>query len=151
MSKTKPHSTIRNADIEAISRVIYLMQDIKILEERRDWTRDRLHRLTRGLSGMPRGGGGPQGMDDTFAKLSEMDDRHLAMMQRFTQELTHAEWRINTIPDPRMRTFVTMVYMLHAGKNQVMRELNLTEWDYRTAKEAVERAESMEKVPWMRI
>jgi hypothetical protein len=144
-------SRVKNADLDAVSRVIYLMQDIRMLEERRDWTRERLHRLTKGLSGMPRGGGGPQGMDDTFAKLSELDDKHREKLRRCTLELTLAEGRINAIPDPRMRTFVTMVYLMHTGKDQVMRELNLTEWGYRQAKEAVENAASMEKVPGMNL
>ncbi len=140
--------SIKNGDIALLSKVLYLMQEIRMLEDKRDWIHGRMCRVTRGLSGMPRGGGGPQGMEETFARLSELDEKHAKQLKRCTKDLEKAEAIVNAIPDADMRTFVSMAYMRRMTKEEVMGELNMTEWDYRKLKEKIESAESMEKVRW---
>ena len=44
--------------------------------------------------------------------------------------------------------FVEMVYIQHKSKRQVCREMLMSDWEYRQARQAVESAENMEKVRW---
>lgn len=143
------YKKINNRDIPLLFCVLYTMQDIRMLEEKRDFTHEQLKRATKGLTGMPPGGGGPHGMEETFAKLAELDEQHAEKIKQYAEELSMAEKIINGIPPERgMRTFVEMVYMKHMRKEEVMAEINLTEWEYRKARERIEKAESMAKVKW---
>ena len=138
----------RNRDIPLLSRVLCIMQDIYGLEENREWTRDRLFQTTRYLTGMPGGKGGSRGLEDTIAKISAMDDRHAAMLREYARELETAEQILNSIQSRNMRTFVCMYYIRHCTREEVCAELGMTEWGFRKAKEAIEKAERMEKADW---
>lgn len=139
---------MHNKDIQKLRRVLYTMQDIRMLEERRDFTWESMRRTTKALSGMPPGGGGPKGMEETFAKLSELDEKHAEKLKQYARELEEAEKIINGISRRSMRTFVSMAYLFGMSKDEVMEELNMKEWEYRRAREKIEKAKSMRDVPW---
>ena len=139
---------IRNRDITILQRVIYVMQEIRALEARRLWQKDRMQNITQHLSGMPRGGSGPTGLDAAFAALDELEEEHKERVKEYARELKAAERIINEIPNRNMRIFVTMMYVENIPPGKVRSELNMTERGFRTARHVVEQAEDMASVRW---
>lgn len=138
---------IKNRDIPKLQKVVSLMQDIRALEERRLWQRERMINITQHLSGMP-GSGEPHGLDAAYAALSELETEHQELVKAYTRELKAAENTINSIGNPAMRTFITLMYVLDMEPRDVKAELNMTEWGFRRARKAVEQARSMDMVVW---
>lgn len=138
---------IKNRDIPRLQRVVSLMQDIKALEERMLWERERMVNITQHLSWAP-GGGAQRGLDAAYAALSGLEEEHQKMVQAYARELKRTERVLNGIGNPRMRTFVALMYVLDRPPGEVRSELNLTEWGFRRARQAVEQAKSMERVIW---
>lgn len=143
----EPAIRIKNRDIPKLQKVVSLMQDIRLLEERRVWLRDRMTNISLHLSGMP-GSGQPRGLDAAYAALSELESEHQELVKSYVRELKAAERLINGISNPCMRTFVTMMYLENLSPKEVRSELNLTEWGFKRARETVEQAHDMESVKW---
>ena len=143
----EPAIRIKNRDIPRLQKVVSLMQDIRVLEERRLWMRDRMTNISLHLSGMP-GSGQPRGLDAAYAALSELESEHQELVKNYVRELKAAERMINSISNPCMRTFVTLMYMLDMDSRDVKAELNMTEWGFRRARTAVEQADGMDRVVW---
>lgn len=139
---------IKNRDIPILSRVIYAMQDARIIERRIDWQEDQLGNITVNMSGMPRGSGPASGFDATYAALDYLCEQHKEQLSMYMRELKEAEKIINSIENPKMRTFVVMMYVEELPKAVVRRELNMTEYAFNKAKHAIEQAESMSAVVW---
>ena len=139
---------IRNRDIPVLSRVIYAMQDARMSERRIDWQEDQLGNITVNMSGMPRGSGPASGFDATYAALDYLCEQHKEQLSMYMRELKEAEKIINAIQNPKMRTFVVMMYVEELPKAVVRRELNMTEYAFNKAKHAIEQAESMSAVVW---
>lgn len=139
---------IRNRDIPVLSRVIYAMQDARMIERRIDWQEDQLGNITVNMSGMPRGSGPASGFDATYAALDYLCEQHKEQLSMYMRELKEAEKIINGIQNPKMRTFVVMMYVEELPKAVVRRELNMTEYAFNKAKHAIEQAESMSAVVW---
>lgn len=143
----EPAIRIKNRDIPRLQKVVSLMQDIRVLEERRLWLRDRMTNITQHLSGMP-GSGELHGLDAAYAMLSELETEHQELVKAYVRELKAAENTINSIGNPAMRTFVTLMYVLDMEPRDVKAELNMTEWGFRRARKAVEQATGMDMVVW---
>lgn len=139
---------IKNRDIPILSRVIYAMQDARMIERRIDWQEDQLGNITVNMSGMPRGGSPASGFDATYAALDYLCEQHKEQLSIYMRELKEAEKIINGIKNPKMRTFVRMMYVEELPKAVVRRELNMTEYAFNKAKHAIEQAESMSAVVW---
>ena len=139
---------IANKDIPLLARIKYIMQDIQSLEERIEWQYDRMFSVTARLSGMPGGKGMPSGFDAAFAAISELSDLHKAQLQRYTKELKKAQKILSGIESPTMRTFVTMLYVDDAPATAVREKLGMTEYGFKRARDAVEKAGSMKSVVW---
>ena len=139
---------IKNRDIPILSRVIYAMQDARMIERRIDWQEDQLGNITVNMSGMPRGSGPASGFDATYAALDYLCEQHKEQLSMYMRELKEAEKIINAIQNPKMRTFVVMMYVEELPKAVVRRELNMTEYAFNKAKHAIEQAESMSAVVW---
>lgn len=139
---------IKNRDIPILSRVIYAMQDARIIEKRIDWQADQLGSITVNMNGMPRGSGPASGFDATYAALDYLCEQHKEKLSMYMHELKEAEKIINNIKNPKMRTFVVMMYVEELPKAVVRRELNMTEYAFNKAKHAIEQAESMSAVVW---
>lgn len=139
---------IKNRDIPILSRVIYAMQDARIIERRIDWQADQLGNITVNMNGMPRGSGPASGFDATYAALDYLCEQHKEKLSMYMHELSEAEKIINGIENPKMRTFVVMMYVEELPKAVVRRELNMTEYAFNKAKHAIEQAESMKAVIW---
>ena len=114
---------IRNKDLILLSRVLCIMQDVCSLEKRMAWQYDRMFGVTAHITGMPGGKGAPSGFDAAFAA-------------------------INSIPSRTMRTFVVMLYVDNLPATTVRRELNMTEYGFTRARNAVEQARDMQSVVW---
>ena len=139
---------IKNRDIPILSRVIYAMQDARMIERRIDWQEDQLGNITVNMSGMPRGSGPASGFDATYAALDYLCEQHKEQLSMYMRELKEAEKIINSIENTKMRTFVVMMYVEELPKAVVRRELNMTEYAFNKAKHAIEQAESMSAVVW---
>jgi hypothetical protein len=139
--------TIKNRDIPKLQRVVSLMQDIRMLEERAQWTRERMVNITQHLS-WASGNGEPRGLDAAYAALSGLETEHQEAVRAYARELKAAERILNSIGSPRMRTFVMMMYVLDLPPRAVRNELNMTEWGFKRARQAVEQAKSMDRVVW---
>ena len=138
---------VANADIIALSEVWYLMQDIVSLEKRREWQRERMSSMAQHLSGMP-GGGAPAGLDTAFAEVSELEERHRMMVERYCKMLSRAEAIINGIENTSMQTFVRMMYLDNVPAREVRMRLNMTRRTFERARKAVEQAPNMASVKW---
>ena len=139
---------IKNRDIPILQRVVFVMQDIRALEERREWQKSRLNNISQHLSGMPRGGSGPVGLDAAFAALDELEEEHKELVKEYYRELKAAQRIINGIRNRFMRTFVTMMYVENIQSGKVRSELNMTERGFRSAREAVEQSPDMANIVW---
>jgi hypothetical protein len=139
---------IRNRDIPLLGRVVSVMQDIRVLEERASFERGRTQNITQHLSGMPRGGGVSAGFEAAFAAIAGLEEEHRERVMDYARELREAERILNAIPNRNMRTFVMMMYVENLPPAKVILELNMTEWAFRLARTAVEQAKDMESVQW---
>ena len=148
MSTNDEKTLIRNRDIPKLQRVYYIMQDIVSLENRRDWQKDRMTNITSHLSGMPGGGGAKGGMEDAFARISDIEEKHRLLVKKYTRELRHAEQIINGIENENMRTFVMMMYVDNIPAVEVRERLNMTRRGFERAKTSVEQAVCMRDVVW---
>ena len=139
---------IKNRDILVLQRVIAVMQEVRALEERREWQDKRRFNIMQLLTGMPRGGTGPTGLDAALASLDELADEQKERVKEYTRELRAAERIINGIANLNMRTFVMMMYVENIPPGKVRSELNMTEWAMKSARNAVEQARDMASVRW---
>ena len=147
--KTMPEPVkVRNKDILILARVRTAMRDVTNIEEMREWIQDRMYNITQHLSGMPGGSSMPRGLDDTYARLSELDDEHKEKCRNFMEELTAAEEILNRIQDEDMKTFVVMKYVMDIPGVEIMRQLNMSEWKYKQARRCIEQATGMTSAPW---
>lgn len=139
---------IKNRDIPLLSRVLYVMQDVCRLETRHEWQRERMYNITQKITGMPGGKGQPSGFDAAFAALDELCDEQRGRISAYMQELKTAERIINSIESRTMRTFVVMMYVDCLPPDKVRKELCMTEWGFRRARDSVEQAPDMQSVVW---
>ena len=139
---------VKNRDIPLLSEILYIMQDVCHIEERRDWQRDRMENITQHLTGMPGGGGLPKGLDDAFALLSEIDEEHEARCREYVRQLRRAQKILNSIESRTMRTFVMMKYIMDVPDTEIRDELNMTRRGFDRARRAVEEAPNMAAVKW---
>ena len=139
---------VRNRDIPLLSDVFYIMQEVRLIEQRRDWQRDRMVNITQHLTGMPGGGGMPKGLDEAFALLSELDEEHEQRCKDYVRQLKAAQKILNGIESRSMRAFVTMKYVMNVPDTEIRRELNMTRTGFNRARRCVESAECMATVKW---
>lgn len=139
---------IRNKDLILLSRVLCIMQDVCSLEKRMAWQYDRMFGVTAHITGMPGGKGAPSGFDAAFAAISGLSEEYKERVQTYVRELKAAERIINSIPSRTMRTFVVMLYVDNLPATTVRRELNMTEYGFTRARNAVEQARDMQSVVW---
>lgn len=139
---------IKNRDIPMLARVLCVMQDICSLEKRREWQRERMYNISQRMTGMPGGKGMPSGLDSMLAAIDGIDEEHRERIASYTRELKAAERIINGIPSRTMRTFVVMMYVDGLPPEKVRKELNMTEWGFRRARDCIEQAVDMQSVVW---
>ena len=139
----------RNRDIETLARTLPAMAEAEKMEERRAWERARLTEAkSMRITGMPGGGGLPQGMDAAMARLSDLEDEHAEKIAMYAKALKASEKILNGIENEEMRAFVLLRYVWGESMENVKAALNLSEWGARRAREAIEEAESMAAVRW---
>lgn len=139
---------VRNKDIPLLTEILYIMQDVCLLEQRRDWQHDRMTSITQHLTGMPGGGGLPKGYDSAFAILAEIDEEHEAQCKEYARQLRKAQKILNGIESQTMRTFVLMKYVFDVPDVKIRQELNMTWRGFDRARRAVEDAPNMAAVKW---
>ena len=140
---------VRNRDLILLSQVVRIMQDIRLIEERRKWQYERMFSITQHISGMPGGGRAPHGLDEAFSALSELDHAHGEKCREYVMQLKRAEKVINQIESAEMRTFVVMKYMTDAPDTEIREALNMTRRGFERARRCVEDAACMAEVKWM--
>lgn len=139
---------IRNRDIPLLAKVLCIMQEIRMVEERRAWQRERLTNITPQLTGMPGGGGLPKGMEEAFAVLSELEEDQAKQCREYAEALKKAQKILNGIESENMRTFVEMKYVFDTPDTEIRRELNMTRRGFEQARKCVEEAPDMHHVRW---
>lgn len=137
-----------NRDIPILSRIFYVMQDIRSLQHRSDFNTEQLYSTTKRLTGMPGGGGMPHGFDAILGELEEVNHEYGEMIARYVAELKQAEKILNGIEKREMQTFVRALYVDQLAQTEVMRELEMTEYQFAKARKCVEEAENMRSVKW---
>lgn len=141
-------AVIRNRDIPLLAEVLCVMQDIRMVEERRKWQRDRMTNITPRLTGMPGGGGMPKGYEEAFAILSELDEDQAKQCVEYGKILKKAQEILNGIQSISMRTFVKMKYVFNSPDVEIRKELNMTRRGFDRARKCVEEAPDMASVRW---
>lgn len=140
---------VKNKDIIVLAQVLYIMASVCNAERRREWQKERMYNITQHYSGMPGSGGGvPAGLDATFAAIAEIDEEHAEKLAEYVKDLKAAEAILNDIESQTMRTFVEMKYVMDIPNQEIMRELNMTDYGFKQAKKAIEQAEDMKHVDW---
>ena len=137
-----------NQDIPLLTRIFYILKEAESVERRGEWTYERLFNITRRMTGMPIGGGNAPGMDGTLAEVEELNRIYGDKLAECIKALKDAERILNGIESANMRTFVQMYYIDDISKAEIMRELNMTEWKFNSARQRIEEAECMKKVVW---
>ena len=138
---------VRNADILVLQRAAYAMQDICALEEQLKWQEDRRFFAAQRF-GQSRSGGSKAGLEAGLAAMDETKRRYEERLAECKEELKAAEKIIGGIRNANMRTFVVMVYVMMLAGREVRMRLNMSEYAFRQAREAIEQAESMEAAQW---
>ena len=139
----------QNKDIPILRKIMWTMQQVRSLEERAMWEKDRMNNVTSHLSFTPRGGSIPSGLDRAFASLSELEEKHKNEVIRYTRELKRAEAILNGIENGEMRTFVMMMYVEQLPHTEVRERLNMSRRKFDNARKAVEEAQDMGCVSWL--
>lgn len=139
---------VRNRDIPLLADVLSIMQEVREIEERREWQHARMFSITQHITGMPGGGGPTKGLDDAFSMLSEIDEEHEKRCCEYVKKLRSAESILNGIEDHAMRAFVTMKYIMNAPDAEIQRELGITRRGFDLARKCVEDAPCMAAVKW---
>lgn len=147
MAEQRQAKPVKNKDIQLLQRVNLLKLDVISLEKRVKWERDRLSNISQHLSASG-GGGREHGMDESFAAMSEAEERHRLLVKTYTQEIKKAERIIDSIASNQMRTMVTMLYLDNVADSAVRSVLNMSRWAYDSAKAAIENAACMADVRW---
>jgi len=149
MEKEKFHPvTIRNRDIPLLASVLSVMQDVCMVEQQRQWQRDRLTNITPRLTGMPGGGGLPKGLEEAFAAISELEENQANECIKYAEVMKKAQEILNGIESENMRTFVKMKYVFDTPDTDIRRELNMTRRGFDRARKCVEDAPNMASVKW---
>ncbi len=138
---------IKNKDIQLLREVHLIQMDIVSLEQRAEWERARMDAMTQNLSAAS-GGGVRRGMDDTFAAIEELEERHRMLVKQYTRVVKEAERIINGISSHQMRTLVTMLYLDNVPGSAVQSVLHMSRWAFENARSAIESAENMACVKW---
>ena len=144
--RVKP-TRIKNRDVPLLCDTLAVLQLLCKAEELREWQRERMVKITAGISGMP-GGGGAKGLDEALAALDEMDRSELVACKDYARHLRRVERVLNGIESLTMRSFVTLKYVAKAPDAEIRRVLNLTRRGYDRARKCVEEAEDMASVKW---
>lgn len=139
---------VRNRDIPLLANVLCVMQEVNATEQRRDWQRERMFKITQYLSGMPGGGGGPRGLDEAFARLAELDEEHEQSCKDYVRQLRMAQHVLDGISSQSMKAFVLMRYVMNMPDVEIRQELNMTRRGFERARRCIEEAESMEAAKW---
>jgi len=145
--KRRQPVVIRNLDIPILQEVMGCMQGVKQAEQRRQWQKDRLTRMTQSLTGMP-GGGGPKGLDSAIAAMDELSREEVAAYTDYVTQLRLAERILNEIPSVQMRSLVTLKYVMNRPDREIRDALAMTRGAYERTKRRIEQAERMTKVEW---
>ncbi len=140
--------TIRNRDIVLLSQILYMVQDVTMTEQKRQWMQDRLFAMSQHITGMPGGGGQPTGLEEPIAAIGELEEKYAKECREFLRDVSRAESILNHIQSRSMRTFVMMRYVFGIGNNEIMKRLNLKRRRFEQACKAVEQAPDMEHVIW---
>lgn len=142
---------IRNKDIPRLTRVVSVMQTVRANEEKRQWIRERMYGIPYQLCWTANGshsGSTPKGLLESYAQLSDLEEKYQEIIRRGIKALKEAENILNGIPYESMRAFVELAYVEQLGAKEIRGYLNLTERGYRTARESIENAPSMADVKW---
>ncbi|MBQ9252260.1 MAG: hypothetical protein IJ188_06470 [Clostridia bacterium] len=139
---------VKNRDIPKLTRMLYAVQDVSAAEQKRMWQQDRLWNMTQRITGMPGGGGTVKGLEEDLAAIEEIEGKYETERKGYIEELLEAEEILNGIPYPKMRTFVTMKYMLGMNRKDIMERLNMKKWAYADCCARIEQAEDMKHVNW---
>lgn len=148
LAEEREPAKIRNKDIPILTNILCIMQEIRQIEQRREWQQGRLYNISQHLTGMPGGSGTPKGLDDAFAILSEIDEEHNQRIRDYARQLRKAQKILNGISSVSMRTFVTMKYVMNVPDTEIRKELNLTRRGFDRARERIETASCMASVKW---
>lgn len=148
MEEKNTSITINNKDIPYLEQIHSVMALVTHLEERRAWQQDRMVFISQHLTGMPGGGGSPRGLEEAFARLSEIDDEHADKCKMYVGRLRKAQKILNSIENINMRTFVLLRYVIGASDMEIRKELNMTRRGFDRARKCVEEAQNMSAVKW---
>ncbi len=139
--------TIANRDIPLLREVLPIMQNINQTEMLREWQRERMTKITAGLSGMP-GGGDRKGLDDALSVLDELERNQIKACSEYGRILRRAQGILNQIQSISMRAFVMMKYVMGIPDAEIRRELGMTRRGFDRAIHAVQDAPDMASVKW---
>lgn len=143
----RPSRVVKNKDILLIQEVPLLQKDIVSLEQRKNWERARMDNISQHLSAF-QGGGSRIGMDETFADIEELEEKHRSLIKKYTRSVRRAERIINGITSHQMRTLVTMLYLDNVPDRAVQAVLRMSRWTFENARKTVEDAPNMDAVKW---
>lgn len=139
---------VRNRDIPKLAEVLAVMQSVNMAEQNAMWQQDRMFGTSQRITGMPGGKGVPKGLDAAFAALELAQKRQHREINGYLAKLRAAEKIINGIESATMRAFVEMMYVHCLPPDEVRKELNMTQWEFRSARKSIEDAEDMRSVEW---
>lgn len=138
---------IKNRDIPVLEGIIAVMADISSLENRMQWIRERQTNITAHLS-WTHGGGKITGLDESFAELSDIEEKYQKAIKRYTKETRKVERIVNGIQNRNMRAFVRLMYVDGKTNTEVIENLCMTRRGFENARDAVESADCMDTVIW---
>lgn len=147
MAEQRQAKQVKNQDIQVLQKVNSLKLEVVSLEKRAKWEREQMNNISNHLSSV-HAGGSRRGMDDSFAAMSEAEERHKLLAKLYTQEIKKAERIIDSIKSYQLRTMVTMLYLDNVSESAVRSVMHMSRWAFENAKNAIENAACMADVKW---
>lgn len=90
MAEARRIRVVENENLKALMKVRYLQADIESLELRELWERERMNRMTQQITACVGGSGGKGGMDEAFAAMADIEQRHRLLVKSYTRQIARA-------------------------------------------------------------
>lgn len=139
---------INNKDIRVLRESLYCKRLADSVAEQRQWENDQKIDISQHITGMPSAKGGVNGLDSTFARIDELQQKHRREVEKYIEATNKTDEILNGISNLNMRAFVRLMYVDQKPYVDIQKELNMSRRGFAKAKFCVETATSMAAVKW---
>ena len=132
MAEARRIRVVENENLKALMKVRYLQADIESLELRERWERERMNRMTQQITACVGGSGGKGGMDEAFAAMADIEQRHRLLVKSYTRQI------VGEIRDPEKRSLARLIYLDGVADIRARERLGLSRGEFERLRRELE-------------